>query len=132
MNTQEQNIRIAELCGWKITQVSVNESNDDVTFTPPGKEVDAWRDANVRLPDYCNSLDAMAQAEATLTEDQRCHYASALLSVQQGGIQEWEPADTPDLYWIEMPPSRTFKLLSAPAPQRAAAFLAVMDGKERK
>lgn len=62
MTEEEMNVAIAEACGWKITQISVNEPNDDVTITPPGKDVNAWRDAGLKIPNYCRDLNAMHEA----------------------------------------------------------------------
>lgn len=81
MTPRAINSAIAQACGWKQTQVSINEPDDDVSFTPPGLELDPWRDANVRYPDYVNSLDAMHEAEKFLTIEQAKAYTDTLWSI---------------------------------------------------
>lgn len=104
----EKRIRIAEACGWKITQISVNEPNDDVSITPTGLELNPWRDVNVELPDYFNDLNAMADAEKTLDAAQRKVFVRVLnegYGAEGSGLED------------------IFFLVNATAAQRAEAFL---------
>lgn len=94
------NVRIAELMGWKITQLSVHEPNDDVSVTPPGLELNPWRDANVEIPDFTGSLDAIHDVEHLLDSlgqpQGNRMYFSALHSLSSDGAlhrtEAWQRA----------------------------------------
>jgi hypothetical protein len=72
MTNEQINIAIAEACGmrgvWgtKITSCGCDGQWD--YFNPQGN----------RLPDYCNDLNAMHEAEKVLTEPQQATYAQLL------------------------------------------------------
>jgi hypothetical protein len=71
MNNEKINIAIAETCGWKNYGLGWGHSS-----LPP--------QANVygrKLPDYCNDLNAMWEAEAHLTPDQQVEFAYQLSEI---------------------------------------------------
>jgi hypothetical protein len=59
MTDEQINAAIAKACGW-------TEFRDNVTAKAPGEQLNRV----FFIPDYCNNLNAMHNAEATLTEDQ--------------------------------------------------------------
>lgn len=87
MKEEEINKRIAEVCGWKLEK--------HYWLTPEGCEAFTWD-----IPDYCNDLNAMHEAEKMLKEKQTHAYACEL------NEKVW--------YW---------GLIHATARQRAEAFL---------
>lgn len=109
MTNEEKRIKISEVCGWKITQLSVNSENDDVSITPPGMELNTWRDVNVEIPDYFNDLNAMHETEKVLDEDGMAIYEALLYRIC--GV------DPMTIFARE-----TFKVFSATAAQRAESF----------
>jgi hypothetical protein len=62
MRDEQINIAIAELCGWK-----------EEEFGP------SWYQSFTKMPDYCNDLNAMHEAEKTLSGDQWLDY---MLNIQ--------------------------------------------------
>ena len=67
MSDQQINISIAEACGWKFDDsMEMWLSPNDIHFFP-------WQ-----LPDYCNDLNAMHEAEKELTEIQCAFYRQNL------------------------------------------------------
>ena len=85
MSPEAQRIAIAEACGWK----------DEIVKAFHG------------LPDYLNDLNAMHEAENTLTEKQRCRYSDELYSVAINHAAE----------------TGKWRYLSMTSAQRAEAFL---------
>ena len=82
MNTQEKNRRIAELIGWRECHIYPRNSINTSAYLggyPPGEKgtLEEYGIGNP-IPDYCHDLNAIAQAEATLTGDQRWKYAKAI------------------------------------------------------
>ena len=70
MSDQEINIAIAEVCGWRlIFKTKIRQYG-----RPPWK-IDGCRE---RIPDYCNDLNAIHEAEKMLTEEQ-CVFVRAHL-----------------------------------------------------
>jgi hypothetical protein len=74
MTTEEQRIAIAEVCGY--TNVRYDYANGSDTFK-------SWlanhpRFAGNGIPDYLNDLNAMHEAEETLTVDQLESYREVL------------------------------------------------------
>jgi hypothetical protein len=67
---------------------------------PPTHEID-----DAPIPDYCNNLNAMHDAEKTLSHDQMLRYHGTLLSMCE----------------------RSMYASTAPADQRAAAFIKTID-----
>jgi hypothetical protein len=67
MTDDEINQAIAEACGWtQFTRIGINGSNGWMHGIPP----DGYGPFE-EIPDYCNDLNAMHEAEKVLTDDQR-------------------------------------------------------------
>lgn len=64
MSPEAQRIAIAEVCGWK---VGGTRSTDG---TPLGNKPNKMNTAGCRVPDYLNDLNAIHEAEKTLTLQQ--------------------------------------------------------------
>ena len=71
MTPEAQRVAIAESCGWKIGPPLTNPEGTVINW----HYSEAWR-----LPDYLNDLNAMHEAEKSLTPEQRSDYHSLLLS----------------------------------------------------
>ncbi len=69
MTNEQINIAIAEACGWRVVRLSTGE--------PHGKPIGEQGPFR-ELPDYCNCLNAMHEAEKTLTADQWYEYDSKI------------------------------------------------------
>lgn len=78
MNTDEQRVEIAKLSGWS------PHPTTDCRWRYRGDGPDDWVDED-DLPDFCRSLDAMAEAEATLTPHQLRKYADILCDLVSEG-----------------------------------------------
>jgi hypothetical protein len=105
MTNEQINITIAKACGmrgvWekKITSCGCDGQWD--YFNPQGN----------RLPDYCNDLNAMHEAEKVLTIKQKQRYATAL----SNDLSDSAPTDSCHTVWSDT--------IHATALQRAEAFL---------
>jgi hypothetical protein len=104
MNKEKQRIAIAEICGYNRTS--------SVSGIGP-----AWAKGAeyfTRLPDYLNDLNAMHEAEKTLTDEQIARWQRDL----------WLTCEN-DFYALEAcaPPIVLRRFISATAAQRAEAFL---------
>jgi hypothetical protein len=102
MTSEQINIAIAEACGW--TEIE--------QYT---QAIDGWygyepeNGLHSQVPNYCNDLNAMHEAEKVLNDEQWLQYREELRNVVLGGIRmvsQWCKAD-----------------LHATARQRAEAFL---------
>jgi hypothetical protein len=103
MNKEKQKIAIAEACGWKVKRRDITGYN----VWEPDAEFPAQLSNNIenKLPDYLNDLNAMHDAEKTLTDAQRMVYISKNL-------------------WNMVPNKHIFAhYFSATAALRAEAFL---------
>jgi hypothetical protein len=97
MTNEQINIAIAEACGWKY------EKNE--THAPDGS---FWWSKELEIPDYCNDLNAMHEAEKILSDESHADYACELVkTIRRNG--EW------------------FESVSATAAQRAEAFLKTIE-----
>lgn len=96
MTNDQINRAIAEACGW--TEISNCDCGFKISGMPP-----YWAAHKKHLPDYCNDLNAMHEAEKTLTDDQFKWYT----------------------HWVEklMPETKYRCYLCATASQRAEAFV---------
>jgi hypothetical protein len=117
MSEEQINIAIAEACGW------VFKTNSPFVISPEGKEL--WDDDDPltveialywkRIPDYCNDLNAMHEAEKKLNGIKAAEYARIVTSI---AWQSEQPSYAP---------------ITATARQRAEAFLKAIgkweDGK---
>ena len=89
MSDEQINIAIAKACGW---------NNDDIAR---GYTLCQFSE---NVPDYCNDLNAMHEAEKILSDESHADYACELVkTIRRNG--EW------------------FESVSATAAQRAEAFL---------
>lgn len=114
MNENDQLIAIAEACGWKRFRWTRGQHNystwvaPDEIFPPSvGSEHFVQR---LRLPDYTHDLNAMREAEKTLTPLQRNRYSDMLRRI---AFTEEE-----SVYW---------DCAHATAAQRAEAFLKTLN-----
>ena len=92
MTNEQINITIAKACGWR--EVFLNQNS-----IPWGFNIGL--NYSQRIPDYCNDLNAMHEAEKVLSEEVRNHYIDLLGDIY---LDSWEFA-------------------TATAKQRAEAFL---------
>jgi hypothetical protein len=98
MSPTMQRIAIAEACGWTHTK-TINNPDE----TPYGRHPDSNEEWALPLPDYLNDLNAMHEAEKTLSDDNLKSYRGWLVVVCNG--EHWR----------------------ATAAQRAEAFLRTID-----
>ena len=110
MNSEKQRIAIAEYCGWKDVRGHMGiPPEGGMLFPYPEHHEEDWRLNPFRgLPDYPNDLNAMHEAEKTLTQEQWDEYEIDL------GEVVWKD----DMSFIN-----TRKRTGATAAQRAEAFL---------
>jgi hypothetical protein len=101
MTDEQINIAIAEACGWKYVN---NE-----THAPDGS---FWWSKELEIPDYCNDLNAMHEAEATLDFEQAELFEDELSDVT------FKNNDG-----LENPLPCRFSVCHATSRQRAEAFL---------
>jgi hypothetical protein len=99
MKRQEQRIAIAKACGWHV-------SYDPPHYQGLHPKLHKADDAPVALPEYCYDLNAMHEAEMTLSDDDYSRYGWDLLG--DGKIE-----------------CRDF--LGSTAAQRAEAFLKTLN-----
>ena len=74
MTDEQINISIAKACGWKY------ENNE--THAPDGS---FWWSKELEIPDYCNDLNAMHEAEKSLNQIQARAYSDFLGQSEQDG-----------------------------------------------
>jgi hypothetical protein len=108
---QDINIAIAELCGWKKENIPVGSMM--------GADPQGWPKSKVwyfphHLPDYCNDLNAMHEAEEQLGASD-CDYV-------------WHLAWNLKLNFYDRTIIDIYKVLHATARQRARALLRI-NGK---
>lgn len=111
MNKDLQRQAIAEACGWKKEYAFVSQE-----FGTMGEEVQAWISPSgetsvCRIPDYLLDLNAMHEAEKTLTPKQSEEYVSIMDDVL--GI--------PSAFYGTA--RRAYLVMHANALQRSEAFL---------
>jgi hypothetical protein len=98
MTDEQINIAIAEACGYKNVAIRMTEGTIRVITGFKHHTFDE------EIPDYCNDLNAMHEAEKILSDESHADYACELVkTIRQNG--EW------------------FESVSATARQRAEAFL---------
>lgn len=121
MTDQEINIAIAEACGWSRLKQPIR-----INRGYQGYGNAFWQNAvgvpYIECPNYCNDLNAMAQAEKTLTRDQWGDYCFWITE----RIDICQPVDH-----AAQTPEERFCTLHATARQRAEAFLKTL-GKWKK
>lgn len=108
MTDIEMRIAIAGACGWKQTHI--------MQMGPKGKYVRTYRKGrgklHQKLPNYLNDLNACAEFEATLTDDELWEYSKLLMDYRQAA-NGFPMASR----------SEVLKLQKATARQRCIAFL---------
>jgi hypothetical protein len=102
MTNEKINIAIAEACGWKY------ENNE--THAPDGS---FWWSKELEIPDYCNDLNAMHEAENRLLSNEKESYWNQL----------YDQCDRTVFSRVE----DNYKMLHATATQRAEAFLRTIN-----
>ena len=107
MSPEQQRIAIAEACGWKYDPAAAPnmKSIGIMCWIRPGN--DAWQ--TERVPNYLNDLNAMHEAEATLTLRQRFAFRTFLIKAHRN-------KEYPDV-----------RAISSTAAQRAEAFLKTLN-----
>jgi hypothetical protein len=99
MKDEQINIAIAEVCGWIIIKAC-----DGSLIGKPKNEQGPMDE----IPDYCNDLNAMHEAEKILSDESHADYACELVkTIRRNG--EW------------------FESVSATAAKRAEAFLKTIN-----
>lgn len=121
MTEEEQQIAIAEACGWKDVKYTKHEEVDidnrsiihwsGLTGIPP--EFTHYKN-RIRIPDYLNDLNAMHEAEKVLGDERMFNYLDALLDVLRLNLD-------PGGWYIDI--DSVWKMTHATAAQRAEAFL---------
>ena len=104
MNNEQINIAIAKACGWN-REFDGNHEEPEWYWIPPNDP-----DGDGELPDYCNDLNAMHEAEETLQGMQRAECAVILNRVAGRD-------------WPNGIGAGCFAHIHATARQRAEAFL---------
>jgi len=105
MTPEAQRIAIAEACGWKVSS-SIKGPYDGCPCgtLPPLRSI-------TPLPDYLNDLNAMHEAEKTLTDANRGQYGRFLTRLVTG------------IFTMHHAHADTARIAHATAAQRAEAFL---------
>jgi hypothetical protein len=111
MTNEQINIVIAEACGWIIVKAG------DGSLIGKLKNEQGPMD---EIPDYCNDLNAMHEAEKALTIKQKQRYATAL----SNDLSDSAPTDSCHTVWSDT--------IHATALQRAEAFLKTINKWEEK
>ncbi len=81
MKPQDQQIAMLTFLGWTIHQIKT-DGLEDVAFLPPNvpfTEENVWDYCGCHVPDLLIDLNAMRNAELSLTDEQYNHYAWNLL-----------------------------------------------------
>lgn len=110
MTPEQQNIAIAKACGWELKYCKYH--NCETWHSPTGVCADG--NAATVLPRYTEDLNACAEMEEVLTNEQRFDYVYALNEAL--GLV---PLDSPASFREVV----LFAFANATAPQRAEAFL---------
>ena len=129
MTDEEINIAIAEHCGWTRIEELDNTyyaDNLDYIISKPDK---IWGGVNPKtgdddfIPDYCNDLNAMHEAEKELDWQGKTKFAEILYRhcpdsyIRNNDETEWD---------------EIFPLINSTAQQRAQAFLKAIGKWEQK
>ena len=123
LTPKEKRIKIAEACGAKWEHRCENNCFvcDDSIY---GVEGPNGIFILTCLPEYLIDLNAMNEAEKTLSERQREIFPHALRAVVFDQIEDWEhPDEEQYMGFIECSAGSTFDLMHATAAQRADALL---------
>jgi hypothetical protein len=102
MTDEEINMVIAEICGWKEVELAIRGAGGGTrTPTPYGKP--PGRKYIADCPDYCNDLNAIAEAEKHLSEDQ----------LEAMNTRVWEATMNQKCIWQATARQRAMALLEA-------------------
>jgi hypothetical protein len=112
MTPEQQNIAIAEWCGWK--QIPDSDYPDEFVWVWEGQATES----ECEHPNYHADLNAVHEAEKKLTQDVFERYVDELISL----IHEVEPG-----YFNKMTWPMAGELLTATAPQRCEALLKTLN-----
>ena len=108
MKPEQQRIKIAETCGWE----NVRSTNPPCGYTTRYKGTPSETCVELPIPDYCNDLNAIHEAESGLTREQYNRHTDILYEIEiariGGDVEKWR--------W-----------LSSPASARAEAFLRTLE-----
>lgn len=123
--TEDQlNVAVAELLGWREIKKRKYFDGDECQTEykalggiPPGMP----KSCDCEIPPFTTSLDAMAQAEATLTDEERNEYAFALYDDTKDSLHNYNGA----IKW-----GTVFEFVTMTASQRARAFLRAKGWKK--
>jgi hypothetical protein len=111
MTDEQINIAIAEACGYKNVAIRMTEGTIRVITGFKHHTFDE------EIPDYCNDLNAMHEAEKMLTKEQLYNYGNKLDRITL-------PKTSMEMCYIESPEAGMYPdLFCATAAQRAEAFL---------
>lgn len=106
MTPEEQRISIAEACGWtQIENYNTMSPSGIWVGYPPNQPIVGNKES---IPDYCNDLNAMHEAEKILILEERNNYYWNLGTVTDG---------------LAKPSDQRIKFITATSSQRAEAFL---------
>jgi len=117
MTDEQIHVAIAKACGWSEIQKS--------EYAPFGKPYLVGRSPNksvenlLNIPDFCNDLNAMHEAEEILSANQRIDFACYLTEPVRDQIYDVMPND------LHYPVC--FPAIHATAAQRAEAFLRALN-----
>ena len=125
MTDEQINFAIAETCGWKCAghpeQVKATEGWEfgyQFVINPDGELV-----THNSIPDYCNDLNAMHEAEKVLDWQGKIKFTEILYRhCPDSYIREYDETE-----WDEI-----FPLINSTARQRAQAFLKAIGKWEQK
>lgn len=117
MNESEQRIAIAEACGWAHPTDCARENPHKWKSPLDGCCYDG-------VPDYLNDLNAMHEAEKSLTELEKIEFAEHLAQALKFDDDYYEGWD--------VGLADFFSLAHATAPQHAAAFLYAIRSRKKK
>ena len=100
------NIAIAEACGWR--ELFLDQNSEPWGFN-------TGLHYSQRIPEYCNDLNAMHEAEKILTTKQKQRYAKAL----SDDLSDSAPTESCHTVWSDT--------IHATARQRAKALLKTLE-----
>lgn len=127
----ELRVKIAEICGWTILEPEVHPAITYDWGYPPG--VVGISGNREIIPDYPNSLDAMAGAEAMLNTTQNwIRYAKEIgliIMEERNGMGSWGLFCQKDEQGVL---HGLAQFIGATAIQRARAFVRTMETKKTK
>ena len=109
MTPDQQRIAIATACGW--TNFSSGTHKEAIQYgQPPNARSSSWE-----LPNYLGDLNACHEMEQVLTQEQMIDYSRHVGKAVTRHLPSSRAA------WMD------FKLINAPASQRAEAFLRTLN-----